>query len=378
MTIRGIIPVDHGDTLGALRELLRALLDKKIVDAVLVPVQGAGESVMPELVKNPARLSRADPLAPVMAVNSARLVSQLTRGRVPGGGGGDGRLGVVLRSCEIRALIELAKFNQASLDDVLIVGVDCYGTFSVPAYGKALRESPDLTAHMLAQAAKGSPAGAAFRTACIMCERPAPEHADISVGFIGVDSAQALAIQVRDDLAEPLGVQADRSAVSAREAALAAVASARTAVRDTVLTESHAQMVKIGMASYFANCLECTNCMNACPICYCKECFFRTSTSQRSARELLSSAGRMGAISMPVDAQLFQLTRLNHMATSCVGCGMCEAACPHDIPLTAMFRSVGARVQKLFDYEPGRDLNEKPPFMEWKRDELVSLGEERS
>jgi formate dehydrogenase subunit beta len=152
--------------------------------------------------------------------------------------------------------------------------------------------------------------------------------------------------------------------------------AARTAQRDQSLAEFKFRMHNAGgMSSYFADCLECTNCMNACPICYCKECFFRTANAEHSPRELLRSAERRGAVSMPPDALLFQMTRLNHMATSCVGCGMCEAACPHDIPLTAMFRSVGMRVQKTFDYEPGRDINEKPPFMVFQRDELQEIGE---
>jgi formate dehydrogenase subunit beta len=78
---------------------------------------------------------------------------------------------------------------------------------------------------------------------------------------------------------------------------------------------------------------------------------------------------------MPSDALLFQLTRLNHMATSCVGCGMCEAGCPHHIPLTAMFRAVGMRVQKTFDYVPGADASDKPPFMMFQQNELLEIGE---
>src|SRR5512142_1870071 len=128
MTIRGLWPVNAGNTLGAVRDLFRTLLDQNIVDALLVPVQGANGSVMPALVKSPTRLDLADPFAPVMAFNSARLVSMLTRDR------SSTRLGVVLRSCEIRAVVELAKFNQVKLDHVIIIGVDCLGTFAVPDY----------------------------------------------------------------------------------------------------------------------------------------------------------------------------------------------------------------------------------------------------
>jgi formate dehydrogenase subunit beta len=208
-----------------------------------------------------------------------------------------------------------------------------------------------------------------------MCEHPVPSHADISIGFVGIDNTKALAVDLRDDIAEKLGVQSDARLAETRDAVVANLIAARTAQRDAALKNFREQIKRDGMASYFAECLECTNCMNACPICYCKECFFRTANAEHAPRELLRSAERQGALPMPPDALLFQMTRLNHMATSCVGCGMCEAACPHDIPLTAMFRAVGARVQKEFEYVPGRDVNEKPPFMEFRREELMEIGE---
>jgi formate dehydrogenase (coenzyme F420) beta subunit len=370
MTIRGIWQVTNGDTLGATRAFLRALFDKQIVDAMLVPIEGAHNSVMPALVKHPTRLDRANPFAPVMAFNSARLVSMLTHENTAT------KLGVVLRSCEIRALIELVKFNQAKLDHTIIIGVDCVGTYAMPEYNDAMRTTPDLMSRALADAQAGKFDGLKFRTSCAMCEHPTPDHADIAIGFIGVDSTQALAIEMRDDLAAPLALATDASRFDSRNAVVAKVIAAHTATRDATLNDFRAKMKSNGgFASYFADCLECTNCMNACPICYCKECFFRTANAEHAPRELLRLAERHGALTMPPDAMLFQMTRLNHMATSCVGCGMCESACPHDIPLTAMFRAVGARVQKLFEYEPGRDVNDKPPFMEFKRDELVKIGE---
>ncbi len=370
MTTRGMVQVKDGNTLEAVRDLLRTLIDSKMVDALLVPMRGANNSVMPALVRSATRLDHADPLAPVMAFNSARLVSVLTRENP------HARIGVVLRSCEIRALIELVKFNQASLDQTIIVGVDCYGTYTVPAYTGASQQSPDLTAQMLSRAKDALADDGSIRSACAMCERPTPTHADISIGFIGVDSARALLVEMKDEIAAQLELAAEASIAAAREKAVASLVARRIIRRDAEFKQFREQVHTAGtMASYFANCLECTNCMNACPICYCKECFFRTANAEHDPRELLRAAERQGAVNVPSDALLFQLTRLNHMATSCVGCGICEAACPHDIPLTAMFRSVGARVQKIFEYEPGRDVNEKPPFMDFKRDELLEIGE---
>lgn len=368
MTTRGIWQVTNSKTLDATRDFLRALFNRKIIDAMLVPIEGAHNSMMPALVKHPTRLERANPFAPVMAFNSARLVSLLTRELA------DQKIGVVLRSCEIRALIELVKFNQAKLDHTIIIGVDCVGTLTMPEYANAIKQSSDLMTQVLHAGQQGK-SELRFRSACEMCEHPTPNHADIAIGFIGVDSAQGLAIEMHDDLAQQLGIVSDTSLTSSRDAALANLIATRTAKRDATLKQFHdAMRSNGGFASYFADCLECTNCMTACPICYCKECFFRTANAERTPRELLRLADRLGTLAMPPDALLFQMTRLNHMATSCVGCGMCEAVCPHNIPLAAMFRAVGSRVQKIFNYEPGRDVNEKPPFMEFNQNELSHFG----
>ena len=77
---------------------------------------------------------------------------------------------------------------------------------------------------------------------------------------------------------------------------------------------------------------------------------------------------------MPNDTLLFHLTRLNHMVVSCVGCGLCSEACPNDVPVARIFRLVGSRVQKTFDYVPGRSLEEELPLTTFKEAELEEVG----
>jgi formate dehydrogenase subunit beta len=87
-------------------------------------------------------------------------------------------------------------------------------------------------------------------------------------------------------------------------------------------------------------------------------------------------AKRKGSIKMPRDTTLFHLGRMSHMATSCVGCGLCEQACPSNIPLLKIFKTVSYNVQQIFKYVPGRDLEEPLPLTTFKEDELRSVGEE--
>jgi formate dehydrogenase subunit beta len=115
--------------------------------------------------------------------------------------------------------------------------------------------------------------------------------------------------------------------------------------------------------------------MTNCPICYCRECIFRTPTFEHESQLYYQWAERKGTVRMLSDTLLFHLTRLNHMATSCVGCGLCTEACPVDIPVGTVFRTVGQKVQALFDYHPGRSLEEAAPVQEFREDELTRLGE---
>jgi formate dehydrogenase subunit beta len=111
-----------------------------------------------------------------------------------------------------------------------------------------------------------------------------------------------------------------------------------------------------------------------CPICYCKECFFDSATFDWEAEKYLGWAEKKGALKMPTDTLLYHLTRLNHMVASCVGCGMCQEACPNDVPVFSVFRLVGAQVQGDFNYVPGRSLEEEPPLTVFREDELGEIG----
>ncbi len=366
--------------LATMTAFLRGLLEKGSVDALLVPRHTpAGDNIVQTLFTDPARLENVDPVAPVLPVNSAKLVSDLTET------GAVGRLGAVLRSCEIRALIELVKLKQASLDNVVLIGVDCLGTYEMNDYAElAAGGNSDLSTSLLAQAKEGhfAPHGDhQFRVACQMCEYPVPQSVDLALGLIGLDTASEILITASDELAEKLELDRETAGLPPkvegdRGGAVDKLVAARTAERDRRFAEFRQRVADMpSLLAEFSRCIRCHNCMVACPICYCKECIFRTATFDHASAQYFRWANRKGAIRMPTDTLIFQLTRLNHMATSCVGCGMCESACPNDLPVTTIFRAVGEKVQALFDYVPGRSLEDELPVATFREDELTSLGE---
>ena len=88
-----------------------------------------------------------------------------------------------------------------------------------------------------------------------------------------------------------------------------------------------------------------------------------------------------GIVKMPTDTVFYHLTRMSHMSLACVGCGQCTNACPNDIPLTELFRTVAHQTQQAFEYEAGRSVDDKPPLSLYREDEyqeVVGLKKKRA
>jgi formate dehydrogenase subunit beta len=372
-----MIRVENGDVLTAMRGFLRRLLETGVVDTLFVPLEADGDAIVPALVTDPARLNLANPLTPVMPINGARAVSVLTGKHAPA------RLGAVLRPCEIRALIELVKLQQATLEGLTLIGVDCAGTYEVAYFVEAQREGQFNLADYLAAAGGGDACVApTLRLACQMCMQPVPEHADIRLHLFGVDTKQGIPVTLRDEIAAKLetpgdvesgGWSAERGA-----AVVERLVAARSQVREKELEAIRTRLASDGgMAALFAACIRCHNCMTACPICYCKTCLFKTASFDHQPDYYLNASRRKGAVRMLSDMLLFHMTRLNHMSTSCVSCGMCTSACPSNIPVGTIFSAIGSQVQAAFDYVPGRNVEEPLPLITFQASEWMEVGEEK-
>jgi Na+-translocating ferredoxin:NAD+ oxidoreductase RnfC subunit len=48
------------------------------------------------------------------------------------------------------------------------------------------------------------------------------------------------------------------------------------------------------------------------------------------------------------------------MAGRCIDCGLCEEACPMNIPLRLLYRKVNEIVMDVFDYEAGSGIEQSP------------------
>ncbi len=365
------LPVENGNALAALQGFLKSLLEKQLVDVLLTPMRTPSGSITPALVSDPALLEHADPLAPVLPLNAATWAGKVSlRSPRP-------RVAAVLRSCEARALIELTKMAQASLDDLLIIALDCAGTYTPSVY---LRKQQDQSDHPLwvdlyaAIRQKPDLPNPELRPACQICEQPLFENAPIRLRLLESDLEHEVLIEVQDEIAGNLNLTGEVG--NGRAPEVEAFIAARTQARDQAFAEIRARLEgEEGITGVFAACIRCHNCMTVCPICYCKTCVFKSHVFDHDPMKYWEWSRQKGAQRMPPDTMLFHLTRQNHMALSCVGCGMCTDACPSELPVGLVFRAVAQRLQQTFDYLPGRNAEEPLPLVTFKADEWTEVGE---
>jgi len=370
----GMLSVVDGDIVSTCNELLKGILRMDEIDALLVPQEVPSKTTSFDvLISDPDKLS-ANVLAPVMPVSTASMVSKITKA-----GGTDKRIGVVMRPCQIRALVELVKLNQANMDNIVIIGIDCPGTFSVNTYSELSGDGKDPTKIIVGSLkGKGDDAKKYLRSACAICKDPVPTNADIVIGTLGVDVKKELFIQANTEQGErlldgiELGVAEDEER---RDEAVANVRKEKAEQMVEFLESSSSPKGIEALAKFYDKCVNCHNCMNACPICYCKECLFDSSVFDAEAGRYVRKAKSKGLFKMPDDSLLFHVTRMNHMILSCVECGLCEQACPSHIPLMDVIIPVAERAQKELDYQPGKDPEERTPMVVYREDEYTDVGE---
>ncbi len=184
-------------------------------------------------------------------------------------------LGVVVRGCDERAVIELIRNEQLKKEQVVCFGVPC---------------------------------DAATAEAC-KCPQPYPNEV----------------------------VEGEK---------VAPVSDAEEAARWEAMTPE--EKLRYWM-DQFSKCIRCYGCRNICPACFCDTCAL-------DDRELV----RTGF--MPPEIPIFHLIKAFHMAERCSDCGLCEEACPANIPLRALCKKAREIMGDLFAFLPGSAQEGKGPL----------------
>jgi formate dehydrogenase (coenzyme F420) beta subunit len=111
-------------------------------------------------------------------------------------------------------------------------------------------------------------------------------------------------------------------------------------------------------AGEFSKCIQCNACRQACPNCYCRECFIDQTKP--------AWAGKSDEIS---EVMLYHIGRIFHQAGRCVECGACAQACPMGIDLRLFTQKIAKDCEELFGYTAGLSWDARLPLTTFKEDD---------
>jgi len=382
-TIQGM-----GSSGGAVTALLRCALENQMVDAVLA-VKKRNNSrfdAVPTLITDPELVHETAGAMHFAPLNMVKIIKEYLDGAM------DMRVAVTCKPCDARAFIELAKRNQVRRENLFLVGLNCSGTYLPTVAEQMIREAfgenpQDLAGEevdegkLIITLKDGSTKekdleelvrqGYEMRENCLRCSYKVPRMADIACGKWGNNGKSATFIEICSpkgheflDAAAQNGALVMEPATNEqiekrKQKETEAVENAQAREKQEIEAfkrYSSEERLKYWLG-HLSRCIKCFGCRDACPICFCKECY------------LEPYRGCIPGGETPPDI-MFQLIRLSHVADSCVNCGQCQDACPMEIPLTRLYSVLNRELADIFDYKPGVDIDQPPPLTTVTEQEL--------
>lgn len=245
------------------------------------------------------------------------------------------KVGVVVKGCDSRGVVELLQENLINREDVVIFGMGCNGTVDINRVLAKLGDVSNI------ESVKG--------VAATLKVRADGKDYEFPMQDIAQDKCRACNV--------PNAVIHDH------------FAGAPTKIPDDAKPELPAIMSFLDGLSleermgfwrgHIERCIRCYACRNACPMCVCRDYCVADSREPHWLTQEDS----------PTQKMFFQLIHAMHLAGRCTGCGECNRACPMGIPVGALKMQIGRVVQKLFEYAPGMDETAVPPLLGFQLEE---------
>ncbi len=305
----------------SIREEVRKLLGDKSVDVIIgyergiIPLRSAPSFIY--------KIEDTDKL--VWNSFCENNLARFTRNR-------EDKIGVIAKGCDSRSLMVLLKEKQIKRENLKIIGVPCRGMidrhriereFSLE--GKEILEAIEKGEEIIL---KGPGFERTVKKAdylfisCRLCRHGNPVIYDLLCGEM---------VAEREEIEDPL-------------------------------LRSFEAMSPDERWAYFlkeiSRCIRCYACRDACPNCYCPECFVDATQPQW-----------FGTSQNISELQMYHIVRAFHQAGRCVDCGACSRACPMGIDLRLLLQKLNLDVKNLFDYEAGLNLEEPAPLQAYKIDD---------
>lgn len=101
-----------------------------------------------------------------------------------------------------------------------------------------------------------------------------------------------------------------------------------------------------------SRCVRCYACRDGCSLCYCEECVFDRIKPYKWNEKSVEFS----------ENAFYHLVRAMHLAGRCIDCGDCERACPMDIPIRKLNRILLKSAKKRFKVFPGINVDDKCMF----------------
>jgi formate dehydrogenase subunit beta len=382
---------EHG---GVVTSLLKFMLGSGTVDAVLAvkPRNGNRYEGIPTLITDPGQVIETAGALHCASPNIARCLKAYLDGAV------QMKVAVSGKPCDIRAIVELTKRNQIAKENLILVGLNCTGTLPPAAaqrmFWEAFGVDPDdvrrediedgkLTitlqdgTEVSRDLAELEEMGYGRRENCQRCDVHIPTMADLACGKWGTSGGKVTCVEVcsqtgSDVLAKAIeagAIEVERPSSEALEARERKDKEATDLAR--VWQEQHfAEMRGPSVEKRFAywtgqfnQCIKCFACKDACPICYCIDCY------------LEADRGLIAAGQVPPDI-MFPVLRTIHVADSCVNCGQCQDGCPSELPLSRLAHMLNVEIGAVLGYRSGMDVRVPPPLSTVPEEELDILAAE--